>query len=98
MASLWDEVGAAVHKTPHQVEIEALHAWISHELAETDREIISYVRKYRVVHPEQIEQAIRDGRLDGHPAWEDMIDWMNLIAYREQLLTLQTNLASETKP
>ncbi len=97
MASLWDAVGAAVHKTPHQVETEALHAWISRELAETDREILGYFRKYRVVAPKQVERAIRDGRLNGHPAWEDIIDWMNLLAYREQVLRLQTNLASETK-
>jgi hypothetical protein len=96
MASLWDEISATVQKSTHQLEAEALRAWLRQELAETDREIIEYVRKYRVTHPEQVENAIRNGKIDGHPAWEDMIDWMNPIAYREKLLALPTHFASES--
>jgi len=38
-----------------------------------------------------LEQKISDKRVDGHPAWEDLIDWSNLHEYRKKLLD---NLAS----
>ena len=95
MASLWDKVGAAVHKTAQEVEAEAFSAWITREMAETDCEILAYVGRYRVTTPEEIEEAIRTGRIEGHPAWEDLIDWANLNQYREQLLILQTSLKQE---
>lgn len=95
MASSWDKVGAAIHKTAQEVEAEAFDAWITREMIETDCEILEYVGRYRVTTPEEIEKAIRAGRIDGHPAWEDLIDWLNLNQYREQLLVLQASLKAE---
>lgn len=96
MASIWDEVGNATNTTPQQIEREAALAWIGREVADTDREILTYVRQYRVTRPEQLEDAIREGTMDGHPVWEDVIDWTNLVGYREKLLLLQSSRTLES--
>ena len=62
-------------------------------MAETDQEIVAYVRQYRVTHPEQLEAAIRAATIEGHPAWEDVIARTSLIQYRETLWVLQTRRA-----
>jgi hypothetical protein len=65
---------------------QALVCWILAELAKTDQEIVEYIQKYGVFSPEMLEQMICDKRVDGHPAWEDSIDWRNLQDYRKKLL------------
>ncbi len=95
MASLWDRVGEAVHKTAREVEAEAFNAWVNREMTETDGEILTYVGRYHVTTPEEVEEGIRAGRIEGHPAWEDLIDWVNLNQYRQQLLIIQTSMELE---
>ncbi len=95
MASVWEEIANVTNRTTQQVEQDALNAWIHHEVQEVDRGILEYVRRYGVIRPDQLESAIRDGKVEGHPAWEDVIDWTNLLEYREKLLTIQTKNRTE---
>lgn len=86
MAVSWENLAKVVRRDRAQIEEEAASAWLLEELRETDREIAGYVRRYSVTSPDEIEQAIRTGTLDGHPAWEDKLAWDNLLVHRERLL------------
>lgn len=83
---MWEELAKATRRRRERLEEGAASARLLQELRETDREIAAYARRYSVATPDALEKAIRDGRVDGHPAWEDRIDWDNLLAYRARLL------------
>ncbi|MHB8127149.1 MAG: hypothetical protein ACYDEJ_16245 [Desulfitobacteriaceae bacterium] len=89
--SIWSNLSTKVNIDEKALQLRALSCWILSELAKTDQEIAEYIQKYGVSSPEMLEQMISDKRVDGHPAWEDSIDWSNLQEYRKELLD---NLAS----
>jgi hypothetical protein len=84
--SIWSSLSSKVNIEEEKLQLRALSCWILAELAKTDQEIAVYIQKYGVSSPELIEPMIRDKRVDGHPAWEDSIDWSNLQDYRKELL------------
>ncbi|AFM42969.1 hypothetical protein Desaci_4106 [Desulfosporosinus acidiphilus SJ4] len=84
--SIWSNLSSKVNIDEEVLQLRALSCWILTELAKTDQEIAGYIQKYGVSSPEILEQQIKDKRVDGHPAWEDTIDWSNLQDYRKELL------------
>lgn len=86
----WFRLSEVTGVVPQQLELEAAFSWLSNELAITDKEIATYARQYGVPTPQALEEKIRKGEIEGHPAWEDLIDWTNLIAYRDKLLDAAT--------
>ena len=56
---------------------------------------MAYVRQYTVRTPDEIEEKIRVGRIEGHPAWEDSIAWSNLLTYRDRLLETLAGLSGK---
>lgn len=89
--SIWSNLSSKVNIDENALQLRALSCWILFELAQTDQEIAGYIQKYGVPSPEMLEQLIKEDRVNGHPAWEDSIDWTNLQEYRNGLLE---NLAS----
>lgn len=89
--SIWSNLSTKVNIDENALQLRALSCWILSELAKTDQEIAEYIQKYGVSSPEMLEKRISDRSVDGHPAWEDLIDWSNLQEYRKELLD---NLAS----
>ena len=93
--AVWETLASTVHRDREQIEEEAACAWLERELRETDREIMAYVRQYAVRTPDEIEEKIRIGRIEGHPAWEDSIAWSNLLTYRDHLLETLAGLGGQ---
>jgi hypothetical protein len=87
MRAIWEDVAQATHRDRGQIEQEAASAWLLQELREIDQAIVAYLRRYHVTAPDELERAIRDGKEDDHPTWEDKLAWDNLLAYRDRLLT-----------
>lgn len=94
---VWTALSRVTGRDPRLLEAEAAFSWVSSELATVDRELASYARKYGVATPAELERLIREGRIEGHPAWEDAIDWSNLIAYREKLLAAAAVVGREAR-
>lgn len=94
-STIWSELSRLVGSDPAQLETEAAFSWVSAEMAVTDREIAAYARKYGVSSPDALEQLIREGKVAGHPAWEDAIAWSNLIDYRNKLLAAAASVGRE---
>jgi len=86
VSTVWETLASTAHRDREQIEEEAAYAWLERELRETDQEIMAYVRQYTARSPDDIEEMIRIGRIEGHPAWEDSISWSNLLTYRDHLL------------
>jgi len=70
-------------------ETELVHkgllALIEKEIRLAEREIATFRERYDVFSPEALYQAIQDGIIAAHPAWEDHIVWKNKLAYIKSL-------------
>ncbi|MCP4359599.1 MAG: hypothetical protein GY796_16450 [Chloroflexi bacterium] len=59
----------------------------------TELDIADLQDRYSVVSPEELKAKIDSGDFYSHPAWEEMIEWENLVAYQKRLTQLQASLA-----
>lgn len=57
--------------------------WV--EVDKVNQEIVAYTFKYGVSKPEQLEEEIKKGSVEGHPAWEDVVEWTNILEYRQNM-------------
>lgn len=64
---------------------EALETWLFNKIAEVDHRIAKISQQYGSASPDDIEVMIREGTLEGHPAWEDAIRLEGLLDYRQKL-------------
>jgi len=69
---------------------QSLVAFLLREISLIESEIAQLRERYALVWPGQLKQAISDGRIVAHPAWEDYIDWQNSIEAIESIRTLLT--------
>lgn len=92
---IWVELSRLLGSDPVRLEADAAFSWVSSELAIVDRELATYARRYGVATPGDLERLIREGKVEGHPAWEDCIDWGNLMTYREKLLSAAAAVGRE---
>ncbi len=86
MTVLWSALAEAVGRDVAMVESEALLAWFTHEGVVVADGLNEYRGRYGVETPDALVKAIRAGAAEGHPAWEDSIDWSNLVEYWNRLI------------
>lgn len=58
---------------------QSLVAFLLREISLIEAEIGQLRDRYGVLWPAELKQAISDGRVIEHPAWEDYIDWQNSL-------------------
>jgi hypothetical protein len=56
---------------------KGLLALIEKEIRLAEQEIAAIRERYDVFSKEALYQAIEEGQISGHPAWEDYIVWKN---------------------
>ena len=69
---------------------KGLLALIQNEIRLAELEIADIRDRYSVFSKEELYEAVKNGRVVEHPAWEDYIIWKNKlthIAYLHQLAT-----------
>lgn len=64
---------------------KGLLALIEKEIRLAELEIANIRERYDVFSKESLYQAIQEGHVAGHPAWEDYIVWKNKEVYIAQL-------------
>ena len=57
---------------------ESLNVFLDSELRNASAEIFKIKREFNVSKPEELKKKIESGRIDEHPAWEQLIYWENL--------------------
>lgn len=67
---------------------KGLLALAEKEIRLAEEEIALIRERYDVFSKEALYQAIQDGRVAGHPAWEDYIIWKNKEMHIAQLRQL----------
>lgn len=87
-----EEVAQELDKEPETLWRESLRAYISRELRLIHMDIIDLQDRYDVAEPDQLQARIESGEVYSHPAWEELIEWENLVRYQERLTRLQRSL------
>lgn len=73
---------------------QSLMAFLLREISLIEAEIGQLRERYALLRPADLEQAISEGRVIAHPAWEDYIDWQNSIEAIQSIRTLLTESAN----
>jgi hypothetical protein len=64
---------------------KGLLAFVEKEIRLAELEIANIRDRYSVFSKEELYQAIKEGTVVEHPAWEDYITWKNKLAHIEYL-------------
>ena len=67
---------------------QSLTAFLLREISLIESEIGQLRERYAVLQPADLKEAISEGRVVAHPAWEDYIDWQNSIEAIQSIRTL----------
>jgi hypothetical protein len=71
---------------------ESLRAFISREKRLAQMDIADLQDRYGVSDLQELTARIKAGAIYSHPAWEDSIEWENLLAHIERLDQLQVTV------
>ena len=79
------ELGRLMVLPEPEVIHKGLLALVEKEIRLAEHEIAEIRERYDVFSKEELYQAIKEGRVAGHPAWEDYIVWKNKEAHIARL-------------
>ena len=57
---------------------ESLNVFLDNELRNASAEILKMKAQFKVSSPEELKSRIEKGKVEEHPAWEQLIYWENL--------------------
>ena len=64
---------------------ESLQAYVLRERRLAQLDIADIQERYGVTSVDELTKRIEAGAIYSHPAWEDMIEWENLLAHLQRL-------------
>jgi hypothetical protein len=79
------ELGNMMSLPESEVIRKGLLALIEKEIRFAERELAEIRERYDVFSKEALSQAIQEGQVAEHPAWEDYIVWKNKEAHMARL-------------
>jgi hypothetical protein len=83
--ALTQELSSTMALPESELIRKGLLALIEKEVRLAELEIAEIRERYDVFSPEALYQAVQDGRVVEHPAWEDYIVWKNKKAHIARL-------------
>lgn len=86
------KIAKALEMDPEDLLKEGALAYLQKELRLAEEDLADLRERYELLSPQELEQKIRKARLPAHPAWEDLIQWENLDAYKQKLTDLLQEL------
>ena len=57
---------------------ESLNVFLDAELRNASAEILKIRKQFNVSNPKELKSKIEKGKIEEHPAWEQLIYWENL--------------------
>lgn len=87
-----DQVAQVLHLSPEELWRESLHAYLVRHKRVLQNDIADLQDRYGVASATELAQKIEQGEIYSHPAWEDLIEWENLLAHLERLTQLETEM------
>ena len=84
-SELIDRVSKSLGVPPDALVAGGVKEYLRARLRAAKAEIHDLEARYMVGSPDELEEKIRKGTVDGHPAWEDLIQYESLVAYAEKI-------------
>lgn len=80
-----EEMARELGLTPEELIHESLRTLLEEKIRFSRVEQLEILRRYEVQSREELEAKIKGGTIPEHPAWEDLINLENSIAYQRRL-------------
>jgi hypothetical protein len=87
-----EDVAQTLDIPPERLWRDSLEAYIARELRLVELDVADIQDRYGVVSPVQLKAKIESGDVYSHPAWEELIEWENLLTHRDRLVQLRASL------
>ena len=87
-----ERVAQKLNLPPDKLLRDSLLAYLAQQERLTELDIADLRDRYNVSSPEELSARIQAGQIYSHPAWEDLIEWEHLNAYRQELSELIATL------
>lgn len=90
-----EEVARRLNVPCDRLKNESLLAYLAQQERLTRADIADLVDRYGVATSRDLKERIASGRIHGHPAWEDSIEWETLEAHLTRIEELRAQLAQD---
>jgi hypothetical protein len=78
-SQLIEKVSRSLGLSPYELVERSLREYLKAKLRTARAEIHEVEGRYGVKKPEELEQRIREGTVEEHPTWEELIEYENLL-------------------
>ena len=90
-----ERVAATLQVSPEELWRQSLRAYILREKRSVQLDIADIQDRYKVSSSEELQAGIEAGEICSHPAWEELIEWENLLAHLWRLEQLEIEISAE---
>ena len=87
-----EQVAETLHVTAEDLWRRSLQAYILREKRSVQLDIADIQDRYGVSTVNELARRIEVGAIYSHPAWEDLIEWENLLAHLQRLEELDSEI------
>ena len=87
------DIAQELNIAPETLWKESLLAYLTSEMRLVEMDIRDIQDRYRSRTPQELRQKIESNQIYSHPAWEEMIEWENLVAHQSMLLKIQREIS-----
>jgi len=84
-SELVDRVSKSLGLPPDELVVGGVKEYLRARLRATQAEIHDMETKYRVNSPHELEEKMKEGSVDEHPTWEDLIQYENLVEHARKI-------------
>ncbi len=89
MVMALEQVAETLQVSPEDLWRQSLDAYILREKRLVQLDIADVQDRYGVSSATELKRKIESGVIYSHPAWEDLIEWENLLAHIQRLDSLR---------
>ncbi|MEW6220971.1 MAG: hypothetical protein AB1634_15770 [Thermodesulfobacteriota bacterium] len=89
MAIALEQLAEDLRISPADIINRGIAAFLDRERRAVEMDIADLADRYGVHTSAELAARIERGQICSHPAWEELIEWQNLEAYRDRLLSWQ---------
>ena len=76
--SLLSKLSKELEVPEKKIVERSLHVFLDSELRNASAEVMKIKRQFNVSSPKELQERIKEGEVNEHPAWEQLIYWENL--------------------
>ncbi|MBI1935628.1 hypothetical protein HYS31_04250 [Candidatus Woesearchaeota archaeon] len=78
MKSILSRLSKELELSEDKILDESIEVFLDKELRNASAEILNIKSQFKVSNPKELKNKIEAGKIDEHPAWEQLIYWENL--------------------